>query len=145
MTSRLSSLTVGAVLGALVAGPALAAGPAATGGQTQYTPPQAGQQAQAPTSQVSQAQQQLRQQGYDVGQVDGKLGPKTKQALREFQQDKGLSASGQLDQQTAQALSSAGNIQQGQMPGPRGGATTNPGATNPGGGMMNDQTAPSAR
>ena len=52
---------------------------------------------------VKQAQQKLSEQGHEV-QADGILGPKTQAALKEFQQSKGLQASGQLDQQTLAAL-----------------------------------------
>ena len=55
-------------------------------------------------SQVSQIQQALNAQGYNVGAVDGQMGPKTKAALKQFQQAKGLQASGKLDQQTVAML-----------------------------------------
>ena len=55
-------------------------------------------------SQVSQIQQALNDQGYNVGAVDGQMGPKTKAALKQFQQAKGLQASGKLDQQTVAML-----------------------------------------
>lgn len=53
---------------------------------------------------VKQAQQKLSDSGKDVGKVDGQMGPKTQAALKEFQQEKGLQASGQLDQETLAAL-----------------------------------------
>jgi peptidoglycan hydrolase-like protein with peptidoglycan-binding domain len=53
---------------------------------------------------VRAAQQALKQQGFDVGQVDGQMGPETESALRQFQQSKGLPQSGNLDQQTLSAL-----------------------------------------
>ena len=40
--------------------------------------------------------------------VDGKMGPETHAAIREFQQSKGLEASGQLDKQTITALGLGG-------------------------------------
>lgn len=55
-------------------------------------------------SQVSQIQQALNAQGYNVGAVDGQMGPKTKSALKQFQQAKGLQASGKLDPQTVAML-----------------------------------------
>jgi peptidoglycan hydrolase-like protein with peptidoglycan-binding domain len=55
-------------------------------------------------SQVSQIQQALNDAGLNAGPVDGKMGPKTKSALKQFQQQKGLQASGSLDQQTLAAL-----------------------------------------
>lgn len=39
-----------------------------------------------------------------VGQADGKMGPKTQAALKEFQQQQGLQATGRLDAQTLAAL-----------------------------------------
>ncbi len=54
---------------------------------------------------VRDAQQQLASQGYDPGPADGKLGPKTQEQIRKFQQDHNLQASGQLDDQTMAALS----------------------------------------
>jgi peptidoglycan hydrolase-like protein with peptidoglycan-binding domain len=56
-------------------------------------------------SEVQDAQQKLQQEGfYKNGQIDGVVGPQTRQALQQFQQSKGLSATGQLDQQTLAAL-----------------------------------------
>lgn len=48
---------------------------------------------------VRQVQEQLKSSGYDVGQVDGIYGPQTRQALTQYQKDKGLTASGEIDQQ----------------------------------------------
>lgn len=68
-------------------------------------------------SDIKQIQSKLKQQGYDVGQVDGVLGPTTQQALRQFQEDKGIQASGQPDQQTLAALKvQPEGTQQGQVP-----------------------------
>jgi peptidoglycan hydrolase-like protein with peptidoglycan-binding domain len=53
---------------------------------------------------VKQAQEKLSAAGHDAGTADGKMGPKTQAALKEFQQSKGLQASGQLDQKTVAAL-----------------------------------------
>ena len=60
-------------------------------------------------SQVSQIQQALNEKGYNVGAVDGQMGPKTKSALKQFQQAQGLQASGKVDQQTLAALSIGAN------------------------------------
>lgn len=66
---------------------------------------------------IKQIQSKLKEQGYDVGSVDGKMGHSTQQALRQFQEDKGIQASGQPDQQTLAALNvSPGGTQQGQLP-----------------------------
>jgi peptidoglycan hydrolase-like protein with peptidoglycan-binding domain len=53
---------------------------------------------------VREAQQALQQKGFDVGPIDGIMGPKTSAALREFQQAQGLKTSGRLDQPTLSAL-----------------------------------------
>ena len=53
---------------------------------------------------VSFAQYRLAQLGYAPGAVDGKLGRQTRKAIRLFQADRGLSASGRLDAATIAAL-----------------------------------------
>jgi hypothetical protein len=60
---------------------------------------------------VRDVQQALQDKGYDVGPVDGVIGPRTQSALRQFQQQQqGIPSSGRLDSQTLGALnvSSAG-------------------------------------
>jgi peptidoglycan hydrolase-like protein with peptidoglycan-binding domain len=59
---------------------------------------------------VKQAQQKLSQAGHDVGKPDGIMGPKTQAGLKEFQEKKGLQASGQLDKQTLAALGVSGEV-----------------------------------
>ena len=61
------------------------------------------QQAQNPEL-VKQAQEKLSAAGHDAGTPDGKVGPKTQAAVKEFQESKGLQASGKLDQETLAAL-----------------------------------------
>lgn len=58
----------------------------------------------ADSQQIRQVQETLSDKGYEVGPVDGIMGPQTSGALREFQQDEGLAATGQPDQQTLEAL-----------------------------------------
>jgi peptidoglycan hydrolase-like protein with peptidoglycan-binding domain len=53
---------------------------------------------------VRQVQQKLADMGYDTGTPDGIMGPKTRGAVKKFQQDKSLQASGRLDQKTLDAL-----------------------------------------
>src|SRR5262245_37963895 len=48
---------------------------------------------------VKQAQRKLNDQGLNAGQPDGKVGPQTQKAVKEFQQSKGIETSGKLDQQ----------------------------------------------
>lgn len=52
--------------------------------------------------QIKQAQQKLQSDGLYNGKVDGRAGPETQQALKQFQQKNQLQQTGQLDQQTAQ-------------------------------------------
>jgi peptidoglycan hydrolase-like protein with peptidoglycan-binding domain len=63
-------------------------------GSTIYTAPE----------RVSAAQQALAQQNYYRGAVNGQLDDATRRALFQFQVDRGLSATGNLDGRTAQAL-----------------------------------------
>ena len=97
-----------ALIGALMVSPAFAGG-AQKGETSDMSRP--GMSGQAQSGQaghdqqtIRQVQQHLQQQGYQVGEIDGKLGPQTKQALQNFQRDKSLSGSGELDQQTIAAL-----------------------------------------
>lgn len=57
-----------------------------------------------PLSAVRQAQERLNQLGYAAGTADGLVGPKTRAALRRFQQEKGLKVTGVLDAATADKL-----------------------------------------
>jgi peptidoglycan hydrolase-like protein with peptidoglycan-binding domain len=53
---------------------------------------------------IKKVQQALKEKGQDPGAIDGVMGPKTREALRAFQQQQGLSATGTLDDQTKAAL-----------------------------------------
>ncbi|HJU22811.1 MAG TPA: peptidoglycan-binding domain-containing protein [Casimicrobiaceae bacterium] len=53
---------------------------------------------------VRSAQQALNEKGFNVGTVDGQMGPNTEAAIKKFQQSKGLPESGNLDEQTLAAL-----------------------------------------
>jgi Putative peptidoglycan binding domain len=55
-------------------------------------------------AQVREVQKKLNDQGYHAGPVDGILGPNTQAAIRNFQEAKGLKATGQLNQETMNAL-----------------------------------------
>jgi peptidoglycan hydrolase-like protein with peptidoglycan-binding domain len=58
---------------------------------------------------VRQVQQTLQQQGMYRGRVDGVWGPATQSAVRSYQQQNNLNASGQLDQQTLASLNLGNN------------------------------------
>lgn len=66
---------------------------------------------------VRNIQGELQRQGYNVGQADGKWGPRTRRALRQFQRDRQLAATGRLDERTLAALEAGGATPQtGQLP-----------------------------
>lgn len=70
--------------------------------------------------QVRNLQQELSSRGYDPGEVDGMWGRNTQQALRQFQQDQDLPASGRPDQRTMAALGvEDAGVQTGEMPAER--------------------------
>lgn len=60
------------------------------------------QQAQGPEV-VKQVQEKLSAEGHQLT-PDGKMGPKTQAALKEYQQKNGLQATGQIDQETLAKL-----------------------------------------
>lgn len=66
-------------------------------------------QAAPSRTELRQAQQQLRAEGLYRGRIDGRTGPRTRQAIMAFQQQHNLNATGTLDQQTLQALQSGNN------------------------------------
>jgi peptidoglycan hydrolase-like protein with peptidoglycan-binding domain len=55
-------------------------------------------------TQAKQVQEELKSAGLYKGPVDGEMGPEMKQAISQFQQQKGLSRTGVVDQQTFAAL-----------------------------------------
>jgi hypothetical protein len=58
-------------------------------------------------SRIAQAQQTLVALGYEPGGTDGIMGPKTRAAVMEFQKDKGLMPTGQVNDDLLFALQSA--------------------------------------
>jgi hypothetical protein len=53
---------------------------------------------------VRSVQEMLKRDGFDIGPIDGILGPRTAAALREFQQQRGLARSGEPDEATLKEL-----------------------------------------
>ena len=56
------------------------------------------------TEKVKEIQEALKDKGQYQGEVDGIIGPKTQQALREFQKAQNLQVTGRVDEKTADAL-----------------------------------------
>jgi peptidoglycan hydrolase-like protein with peptidoglycan-binding domain len=61
--------------------------------------------------QVAAVQQELKDQGFYYGQVDGQGGPETTAAIRRYQIRNGLQVDGALNKQTLDSLKIAGNPQ----------------------------------
>lgn len=57
-----------------------------------------------PATEVSGVQSRLRSLGFNVGPVDGELGPRTREALEHFQRKNDLSVTGEPDQATQDKL-----------------------------------------
>lgn len=53
---------------------------------------------------IKQVQQALNDKGYDCGTADGIMGKKSKQALKDFQKDNGLTEDGIIGDQVKEAL-----------------------------------------
>jgi peptidoglycan hydrolase-like protein with peptidoglycan-binding domain len=86
---------------------------------------------------VREAQQALKDKGFDAGPIDGIMGPKTSAAVKEFQQAQGLKSTGQLDAQTLSALDvqatgmGSGAMRSGRSSGGMSGPTRSSDATSP--------------
>jgi hypothetical protein len=80
-----------------------------SGGQQMSQEKSGGEQMSQDKEVVKQAQEKLSAAGHDVGAADGIIGPRTQKGLKEFQQSKGLEASGRLDQKTLAALGVSGD------------------------------------
>jgi Putative peptidoglycan binding domain len=55
-------------------------------------------------SSVTRVQAALAREGYYHGAIDGSVGPATRNALRRYQRDRGLEATGQIDRPVIEAL-----------------------------------------
>jgi Putative peptidoglycan binding domain len=68
--------------------------------QSSANPEQSG----ASSEQIRQAQRALNSMGYDSGPADGVWNARTQAAVRDFQQTRGLEATGQLNERTMRGL-----------------------------------------
>jgi hypothetical protein len=55
-------------------------------------------------SEIREVQMKLNQKGFNVGEPDGVMGPKTREGLAQFQRQQGLQERGDIDRETADAL-----------------------------------------
>lgn len=74
-----------------------------------------------------QIQERLKDAGYDPGSIDGKMGPKTHAALKQFQQAQNLPATGRPDAKTLAALNVSGSGTSGTRGSERPGSEPEPG------------------
>lgn len=115
---KYTSIAAATILALAGTSPVLAAGDQSKSGQQSYESGSSMQgstgasassmQGQHDQQTIRQVQEQLSQKGHEVS-VDGQMGPQTKQALKKFQKDEGLQASGQLDEKTLSALGIEGS------------------------------------
>ncbi len=76
----------------------------------QGTMPGVGAPKPAGTASTREIQQALKSAGFYQGAVDGKMGPKTRQAVREFQRVHGLKDDGKVGKQTWAKLAAYVNM-----------------------------------
>ena len=55
-------------------------------------------------SEIREARMKLNQKGFNVGEPDDVMGPRTRDGLAQFQRQEGLQETGDIDRQTADAL-----------------------------------------
>ena len=63
-----------------------------------------GQHAEPPDKVIADVQAVLQEMGYYTGEVDGLLGPLTREALTAYQADNGLTTTAAIDQPTLDSL-----------------------------------------
>lgn len=56
------------------------------------------------SEEIKKLQETLKAKGQDPGPIDGMMGPKTRAAVKAFQEASGLKGTGKLDKQTAEKL-----------------------------------------
>jgi peptidoglycan hydrolase-like protein with peptidoglycan-binding domain len=86
--------------------PAVPASPAPAAPEQAKAAPESAAPAAAPMN-GKELQEMLTALGYNPGRIDGKPGPKTREALKLFQKEAGLPATGVLDAETTQRLRAA--------------------------------------
>jgi len=104
--------TLAAIAGLMTAGQALGSGEHHMGmsGSSDRSHGMMGEMHHGTTStmlnqdQIREAQSLLNDRGYQVGTEDGMVGPRTKDAIRKFQEAQGLTATGNFDEPTLRAL-----------------------------------------
>ncbi|MEO5721547.1 MAG: peptidoglycan-binding domain-containing protein [Chthoniobacterales bacterium] len=69
-----------------------------------YDAPLYGYNGLEPGQVIASVQAELQRLGYNPGGVDGSFGPRTRRALIDFQQDNGLPVTGEIDEETLNAL-----------------------------------------
>jgi Putative peptidoglycan binding domain/Protein of unknown function (DUF1236) len=90
--------------------------------------------------QIREVQIELQRQGFEIGEPDGMLGPRTKEALMSFQKQRGFQATGEIDHDTFAALGQGQGRGQSETTGqaprnaPSSGAGNNAQSNNPRGG-----------
>jgi hypothetical protein len=62
--------------------------------------------------QVRELQKILNDKGYEAGPVDGIIGPRTTNAITEFQKSEGLASTGSADEETLRALAPSAEQQE---------------------------------
>jgi peptidoglycan hydrolase-like protein with peptidoglycan-binding domain len=118
--------------------PGTSGGPGVVGGGSgAYTEP-GGQHGQTGTlpGDVRQAQERLKEAGFNPGPIDGQLGAQTKDAIKDYQKAHGLRQTGELDEPTRDLLMAQNTQNAPERMNPSGGSTyeqTRPGGPVPGG------------
>jgi hypothetical protein len=98
---------------------------------------------------AKEVQEALKSKGFDPGTADGVIGPKTNQAIRDFQKANNLQVTGRLDEKTTSALGVAASDMGGSRSGSgrsssmgRGGESTIPGSR---GSSVDPQSKPAGK
>lgn len=96
-------------------------------GEARHTAPPPEQQPSRTEDRITKVQTALNQQGFDVGNPDGKLGTRTVDAIKAFQIKRGFKATGKLDHATVDAILAAAIV----APGMPGSSSSGPQAPSP--------------